>query len=125
MVDCTDLVGTPFKFGARAPSGEFDCYGLVMECLRRNGVEVPDFGFSESQGVISAMMGVTLPQWEEIDQAPGAVVLLRVGRWVSHVGYMLDQDRMIHTWEKSGGVTIQRISEWKQQIVGFYKYVGK
>ena len=123
MDKCTDLIGTPFLFGGRGPDF-FDCYGLVMECSRRNGVVVPDFGFSSDQALISAMMGSTMPQWQETPCGPGAVVLLRVGRYVSHVGYMIDNDQMIHTWDASGGVLIERIDVWKQRIVGFYKYVG-
>lgn len=124
MVDCFDLVGTPFAFGGRGPAA-YDCYGLVMECSRRNGVTIPDFGFDSNQALISAMMGATLPQWQETTAAPGAVALLRVGRFVSHVGYLVDADRMIHTWDKSGGVTVERLDVWKQRIVGFYKYAGR
>jgi cell wall-associated NlpC family hydrolase len=123
MDDCSDLVGTPFAYGGRGPQ-TFDCYGLVMAASLRNGVTLPEFGFANDQALISAMMGVTMPQWEETPCRPGAVVLLRVGRWVSHCGYMVDENRMIHTWDKSGGVTTQRLEDWKQRIVGFYKYVG-
>ena len=122
MSNCVDLVGSAFEYGGRGPA--FDCYGLVIECSRRNGVTLPDFGFASDQALISAMMGVTLPQWEETQPSANAVALLRVGKWVSHVGYMLDEHRMIHTWDKSGGVVIERIDAWKQRIVGFYKYVG-
>jgi cell wall-associated NlpC family hydrolase len=118
-----DLIGIPFTYGGRGPS-TFDCYGLVMECARRAGQTLPDFGFSDNQSLNAAMMGATMPQWAETPCAAGAIVLLRTGRHVSHVGYMLDQNKMIHTWEQSGGVTVQRIEDWKQRIVGFYKYVG-
>lgn len=123
MDDFSDLIGVPFEYGGRGPD-RFDCYGLVMECARREGVSLPDFGFANDQALISAMMGATMPQWIETPKARGAIVLLRTGRWVSHVGFMLDDDRMIHTWDKSGGVTTQRVEDWKQRIVGFYKYVG-
>lgn len=118
-----DLIGVPFRFGGRGPDA-YDCYGLVMEMSERAGSPLPDFGFSSDQALISSMMGVTMPQWQEVKRDPGAVALLRVGHFISHVGFMLDHDRMIHTWDKSGGVTVQRIAEWQQRIVGFYKYVG-
>ncbi|MFK3740975.1 C40 family peptidase [Massilia sp. TN1-12] len=123
MADVSDLIGTPFVYGARGPAA-YDCYGLVMECARRDGVRLPDFGADTNQGVIAAMMGATLPQWREVDCRPGAVVLLRVGRHVAHVGYVVDGNRMVHTWESSGGVTTQRLDDWKQRIVGFYEYAG-
>jgi cell wall-associated NlpC family hydrolase len=123
MADFSDLVGVPFRYGGRGLD-VYDCYGLVMECARRDGVMLPEFGFSDNQGMIAAMMGATMPQWKETTCRPGAVVLLRVGRFVAHVGYAIDGDRMVHTWESSGGVTIVRLNDWKQRIVGFYEYVG-
>lgn len=123
MADVSDLIGVPFAYGARGPAA-YDCYGLVMECARRDGVQLPDFGADTNQGVIAAMMGATLPQWREIPCRPGAVVLLRVGRHVAHVGYVLDSNKMAHTWKSSGGVTVQRLDDWKQRIVGFYEYAG-
>lgn len=123
MADISDLVGVPFVYGGRGPEA-FDCYGLVMECARRDGVTLPDFGFASDQALVAAMMGVTMPQWEPVEPQAGAVVLFRVGRFVCHVGYLLDAGRMIHTWDKSGGVTIARLDDWKQRIVGFYKHVG-
>jgi cell wall-associated NlpC family hydrolase len=123
MVNHAELVGVPFAYGGRGPDS-YDCYGLVLECARRDGITLPDFGFADNQARISAMMGATLPQWHETAAAPGVVALLRVGRWVSHVGYLLDENRMIHTWSESGGVTIERLDIWKHRIVGLYKHVG-
>ena len=123
MDKCLDLIGVPFEYGGRGPDA-LDCYGLVMEVAKRNGTPLPDFGFASDQAMISAMMGCTMPQWEEIEQVAGAIVLFRIGRYVSHCGVMIDESRMIHTWKESGGVTIQPIDLWTQRIVGFYKHVG-
>ena len=124
MADYADLIGTPFEYGGRAHKGTFDCYGLVMEMAKRDGVELPDFGWHSDQGVIGAMMGATLPQWEETEKKAGAVVLMRVGFHASHVGYMIDDDRMIHAWHQSNGVSVVSVDAWKRRIIGFYKYVG-
>lgn len=118
-----DLIGTPFCYGARGPHA-FDCYGLVMEMARRNGHCLPDFGVASQQAMISAMMGASLPQWQPVDPGPGAVVLIRVGRWASHCAYQIDDHRMIHAWERAHGVSLIRIDEWQQRIVGFYAHAG-
>ena len=118
-----DLIGVPFEYGGRGPD-KLDCYGLVMEMSRRNGHPLPDFGFADNQALVAAMMGATMPQWVDVEPGPGAVVLMRIGRYVAHVGYMIDQHRMIHAWEHSHGVTIVTVDSWKQRIVGFYKHVG-
>jgi len=124
MADVSDLIGTPFRYGARGADA-YDCYGLVMECARRDGVTLPDFGSVDNMGMNAAIVGASLPQWQETSRRPGVVVLLRVGRFIAHVGYVLDGGgRFIHAWEGSGGVTIERLDEWKQRIVGFYEYVG-
>lgn len=123
MADFSDLIGVPFEYGGRGPD-KFDCYGLVMECARRDGVTLPDFGFASDQALVAAMMGATMPQWEAVEQQAGAVVLFRVGRFVSHVGYLITPHHMIHSWEQAGGASIARLDDWKQRIVGFYKHVG-
>lgn len=124
MVDLSDLIGVPFAYGGRGPA-EFDCYGLVMRILKENhGIAAQDFRSTPDQATISAKMAVGVRLWEEIEAAPGAVVLFRIGRHISHCGYMIDSIRMIHTWEQSGGVVIERLDAWKQRTVGFYRYVG-
>lgn len=123
MADYADLIGVPFQYGGRGPD-HYDCYGLVMECARRNGVTLPDFGFADDQAMVAAMMGATLPQWQQVAPQAGAVVLFRVGRYVSHVGYMTSPHHMIHAWKEHGGVCVERIADWQQRIVGFYKHVG-
>ena len=123
MINYVDLIGVPFAYGGRGPK-KLDCYGLVMEMHRRKGVSLPDFGFADDQALIQSMMGATMPQWREIEAREGAVVLIRVGRYAAHVGYMIDKSQMLHTWENSGGVSVVRADRWKQRIVGFYEYVG-
>lgn len=118
-----DLIGIPFQYGGRGPES-FDCYGLVMEMTRRNDVAIPDFGFAEDQGLIAAMMGATMPQWKPAVCKEGAIALIRIGRFPSHVAYVVDDERMIHAWEHSHGVSIVKIDEWKHRIVGFYEYAG-
>lgn len=129
MAEYRDVIGVPFAYGGRGPD-EFDCYGLVLEMSRRDGKELPDFGEGaewmlpeKKQPKTAAMMGASLPQWRQIDSQPGAVVLIRIGRYVSHVAYQIDNDRMIHAWEQSNGVSIARIDDWRHRIVGFYEYV--
>lgn len=118
-----ELVGTPFMYGGR-DTRALDCYGLVMLAHQYRGVTLPDYASPSDQALIAAMMGSQLPLWEEAPPGTGTVALLRIGRLASHCGYMLDSDHMIHAWESSGGVSIQRIDVWKHRLMGFYKYVG-
>jgi len=126
MADYADLIGTPFKYGGRENSGALDCYGFIMQMLRRDGIEIPDYESPSDGASITAIFVGELRLWEKISTRPGAVHLFRVPGNL-HVGYAIDQDRFVHTWEKTGGVTVERLSEnnWKQRLIGTYKYVGK
>lgn len=49
---------------------------------------------------------------------------IRIGRLVSHCGFMLDDDAMIHAWKNSGGVSVVRLDGMKLQPAGFYRHVA-
>lgn len=120
-----DLVGASFAWGGRGPDA-FDCYGLVMELHRRRGIALPDYRSptdGAEGGKISAMMTMGLQLWKETPKTPGALIMIRLP-FSSHVATVIDDLRMIHTWEGSGGVVIERIATWKHRIQGFYEYAG-
>lgn len=122
MVEYGDLIGAPFVYGGRGPAA-FDCYGLVMELYRReHGVELPDFLSPTDQGTQAALGLIKLQQWEDVPCQPGVMVAIRIGRLVSHCGYMIAPDRFLHAWEKTGGVTTQRLDVWHRNIIGYYRY---
>lgn len=124
MVEYGDLIGLPFVYGGRGPE-EYDCYGLLQEMWRRaHGVELPEFTSPTLQGPQAAVGAIQLLQWQEVPCAPHVMVAIRIGRFVSHCGFMVDQQNMIHAWQQAGGVSVQRLGVWKQRITGFYRYVG-
>lgn len=128
--ELSDLIGKPFAWGGRGPDA-YDCYGLVKELLRRDGVVVPDFRSPKEGARIIALFTAGVQEWRPAAIEQGATCLIRlpgIGKdmvGTMHCGYMLNDHQMIHTWEKSGGVTIERIEHWKHRILGFYRYVGK
>ena len=122
-VDYADLVGVPFAYGGRGPDF-YDCYGLLMELYRRRGVTLPEQTSPTSQEIISAKMGIELLAWTPCEKQPGAGALFRVGRLISHCGMVVDQNHMVHAWEKCGGVTVERLETWTRRLVGYYQYTG-
>ena len=44
-MDYNDLIGLPFQDEGRGPYG-YDCYGLLVEVYRRNGVILPTINVS-------------------------------------------------------------------------------
>lgn len=116
-----DLIGKPFVRGGRGPDA-YDCYGLVREMFLRAGTEVPVYkNDSEENRPAMVQMLAGLQQWKRIEAREGAMVLLRLPETL-HVGYMLPYGRMIHTWDRSGGVCVERFDEWKQRAIAYYEY---
>lgn len=124
MVDVPNLIGIPFQFGGRGPD-TFDCYGLIMHLYReKHGIELPDYASPTDQAMISAVFGSQLPLWQKCPAGEGAVALIRLGRLVSHCGYMLDDNHMLHTSQAAAGVSLQRLDHWRHRLIGCYRYVG-
>ena len=121
-----DLIGIPFKLGGRGPDcfDCFDCYGLVRFLIERHtGRVIPDYETPEDAGRVQALMAVERLFWHPLPAAvPGSVVLFRLGREACHVGYVLSHGLFIHAWEKSSGVTVERLALWERRIEGFYEY---
>ena len=121
-----DLIGTPFEYGGRGPD-TYDCWGLLMEMHRRNfGMEIPDYASPTRTHEIAAAMSKDLALWRPIDPRPGASILMRIYGLGAHVGFQIDAYRFVHTWEKSAGVLIERLTvgDWERRIMGFYEYAG-
>ena len=132
MIDYNSLTGVPFVKGARGPQA-YDCYGLLSECHLRDGRNIPDYRSPSDQTAIAKLMLQEKSKWREIWRrgdsefrhsliSPGNTILFSILGLPSHVGYALSTREFLHTWEKSGGVTVERISYWKNRIYGIYNY---
>lgn len=125
--ELVDLIGVPFGYNERGPNA-YDCYGLVKEIFRRDGIEVPDYTY-RADGVVMTAVVISASSnekiWEKLEEPePGCCLVFKVPGNM-HVGYCLGRDEFIHSWEGSGGVTIERLSfGWKNRLVGAYRYVG-
>ncbi|MCM1218951.1 MAG: C40 family peptidase [Lachnospiraceae bacterium] len=101
-----DLLNVPYKHGGRDKDG-FDCYGLVMECCRRNRTPLRDFfkdieelDASEVNDYIDKGLNV-----REID-APkvGCIVEMNYhGR--AHVGFLVARNIVLHATTNHGAKT--------------------
>jgi cell wall-associated NlpC family hydrolase len=126
VAEYKDLIGIPFEYGGRSlADNKLDCYGLVKVMSERNGIMLPERSVSEDHNLIHALMASQMNVWKLLPgPKEGAVVLFRVKKRPCHVAYMLNEFEFIHTWEDSGGVVIERLSNWDRRIEGFYEYVG-
>lgn len=116
------LIGTPFKYGGRG-NGYYDCYGLVMELHRRLfGIELPDYKSPTTAGEIAKLMRGELHLWRETTTPKiGVVMFMKLGEF-THVAMYLGENRFIHTCEATGGVCIERMSNWFNRIEKYIEY---
>jgi cell wall-associated NlpC family hydrolase len=117
-------IGIPFEYGGRDYKS-LDCYGLVMLIYKEiHNVDIPEIISPNTLKEIASLVDSEIPKWKPSPIEQGSVIVFNIKGYGSHVAYMIDNDRMIHTWEKTGGVTIERISlGWKNRVLGSYKYV--
>lgn len=122
MVTHDDLIGAEFEYGGRGPD-RYDCFGLLKEMYRRQGVIIPEQISTDDEGQNQARILLNAStQWQKTTQRPGVAVLFRLGRLICHVGFVLDDRYFLHAWEKTGGVTREKLSDWTRRIAGFYDY---
>lgn len=123
----SDLINKPFTDQGRGPDG-YDCWGLVKEVYKRNGIELPDYTISaKACEEISQQIIESRPDWEQIQiaETPCLVVLKGDLYFVQHLGVHVGFKKFIHASEQ--GVCIDRLNspQWKTKFRGFYRYVGK
>ena len=118
----TPLIGVPFKYGGRGPEF-YDCYGLVMELYRRLfQTELPDYQSPTCAADIAALMRGELRLWRPVEVPKlGTVMFMRLGEF-THVAMYLGDNRFIHTCEATGGVCIERMSNWFNRIEKYIEY---
>jgi len=117
-----DLLGKKFEYGGRGPD-VYDCWGLLMELYRRRGIVIPDYESPTDWKEIAAMIGQEIVAWTECKEEPGATVLMRMASEPHHVGMYLGMGRFIHIHQnRNGGVCVDRVNDWKNRIVGYYRY---
>jgi Cell wall-associated hydrolases (invasion-associated proteins) len=131
-----DLLAVPFVEGGRDISIGLDCYGLCKEIYKRRGIDLIEYmdvalktivskeNYSDVEDVIQTEVSKLFEKIENPE--PFCLVLLRNGRFVTHIGIVLeDKIRFIHT-RQGIGVSVTRLSHilWSKKIEGFYRYVG-
>jgi cell wall-associated NlpC family hydrolase len=114
--DVSDLVGIPYKVHGRDESG-LDCFGLILLVACRNGTPIPDVwykGFAPSLVGLAGQMNVEKTGSLQADRV---IEMEKGGRL--HLGYSLDDKRMIHA-TMNEGVIIENIG--KYPVKGYWKF---
>lgn len=126
-LDYSDLIGKPFKLGARGPKF-YDCWGLCLELGRRVGLKLPEHftpdANEDQDKTIRMYRDKDFVKIEEPEPYCIAVYSLAVvPPAVDHCGFILeDCKKMLHTI-KQHSVCVIRLDNTiiKRKLCGYYK----
>lgn len=112
-------LGTPYLWGGSTPFG-FDCSGLTQRCFQLVGRTLPRDAYQQAE----QRQGIRLDAGSKLE--PGDLIFFRGkeyrgARSISHVGIMIDADRMVHA-HGTRGVGIDTIAS--PIIAEAYDYCG-
>ena len=107
-----DLIGIKYKDNGRSKEEGFDCYGLAIEVLRRNGKTLDDRIKNPSQNKIPM---------DELDKPENlCLVTFTNQRGIYyHLAVYIGNGLIIHTNSKQ--VCIEPLSRYKVKNKGFYR----
>lgn len=96
-----DLLTVPYLDNGRTMSG-LDCYGLVIECFRREGKELADLTLPKQRSVADHVGTLNVREVPEPEKGLGVQFLLG-GRL--HIGYMISKRDVLHMTESGTRIT--------------------
>ncbi len=103
MIRYDDLLNVPYRHGGRGKDG-FDCYGLVMECCRRNGTPLRDF-FRELDELDAEDVDDYIAKGlnvREIDRPEVGCIVEMNYKGKAHIGFMADRGVILHATTDRG-----------------------
>lgn len=125
----------PFKEKGRSAAGA-DCWGLVRIIYQaERGIELPDYlevyelGFSawskdDRTKLERLVQEESKQKWQEVSRPqPFDVIVMKMKGFATHVGIVIDSQRMIHCQEGIG-TSIEKFNSirWRDNVVGFYRW---
>lgn len=123
-----DLLRVRYRPGGRDHRDGLDCYGLLLEVMRRRGVPLPpDPAYAPSAPGPAIQQAVLRDGWVAIeDPMPGDAVAGRVlhPALPDHVGVYLGEGRILHVGMGCRAATVDTVATWKRRgwLAGFYRY---
>lgn len=127
-MNLNDLIGKPFHVDGYGPDN-YSCYGLAVEVFKRYGIDIPRTNISvcasktTSQKEIETQLFSLWESISELETPTGLVIQATNYEFANHLGVYIGDRRLIHA-TMNRGVVIDRMSDWKSKIIGYYRYVG-
>lgn len=124
-VSVRDLVGCPYKVHGRNKEEGFDCLGLDIEVLRRNGIDIPDVNYENPEEYESVFIEEqSRVEYKKLEKpCELAVIVFKVRGEPTHTGIYLGEGLFIHATK--GGVRIEPLHRWEKRVEGYYECISK
>lgn len=87
----SDLIGKPHVQGASGPDA-YDCFGLLREIMRRDGITIPDHARTTEEERHRAWL-TEVRAWERVERQPGTMIAYRRSGDAAprHFGYLVEE----------------------------------
>lgn len=124
-MDFNRFVGLPWKTGGRSFDG-VDCYGLVWLFFREErGLTLRSYEEAYCDATdtehTSSLIYAGIEAWREVEPEPGAVILMRRGRYPAHVGILVKGRHILHIeQERTLSCTVRITDEMRARILGYF-----
>jgi cell wall-associated NlpC family hydrolase len=129
MSEFDRFVGIPYKDKGRDYDGS-DCWGLLYLVYRDLlGIEIPTYSEAYKNGSdyeeVARLIESRKRTWKRVEDKPKKYdgILIRYGRYNSHVGVFISRNSFIHVQE--GGFSVVddlKSHRWRDRVVGFYRH---
>ena len=123
-VSVRDLVGCKYKIHGRNKEEGFDCLGIDIEVLRRNGIDIPDVDYDNPGQYEDVFLEIqNKVRYLKIDfPMKLCIIVFRVRGEPTHTGIYLGDGLFIHATKD--GVRSEPLHRWANRVEGYYKPIN-
>nr|DAP00351.1 MAG TPA: NlpC/P60 family [Caudoviricetes sp.] len=115
-----DLIGTPFS--------QMDCFALVRKCYEiERGIIIPPARAPHDRVkmIFAEFLDEISKHWRRTEKKSGVCAALRYDtthpKIVTHFGYMIDENHIIHTTTQTGAI-VEPLKNYEKLVEGYYDY---
>jgi cell wall-associated NlpC family hydrolase len=126
-----DLIGRTYAHLGRGQGAKraIDCYGLVIEIMRRQGVHLADVPYDDTDIARCERIEFDLrSKWAPCEIKPGAALVFGRQGLPTHCGIAIDHDRFIHASAEIKSTLVSKLSRglppFRKLLIGSYEYKG-
>ena len=119
-VSVKDLIGCPYKLHGRSKEEGFDCLGIDIEVLRRNGINIPDINYDKPEQYESVFLEEqNRVEYTKVEKPVElAIIVFKVRGEPTHTGIYLGDGLFIHATKI--GVIVEPLHRWEKRVEGYY-----